>query len=139
MKHHPLKEVAKVGVGLVLADIISIAWFSVAGLLPMSLLGVTWTASMMPEALVFDVALLVVLVHFAWNVKMPINSPSERSLLYATGIIFLFVAIVHLVRIAFGFPLALGTVVVPMWVSWVGVIVAGYLSYASFHFSLRKK
>ncbi len=140
MSHHSLREIAKVGVGLVIADIITALWFSAAGLFPMSLLGVTWTATMVPEIVIFDLALLLLLVHYGWNMKLPISSPSERTLLNVAGIIFLVVALAHLTRIAFGAELILGPYDIPVWLSWAGVIVAGYLSYASFHFAgVRRK
>lgn len=139
MNHHKLREIAKIGAGLVLADIISVLWFSSAGLLPMSLLGVTWTAAMVPEILLFDVALLLLLIHFGWNMRLPVASPSERVLLVIAGFIFLIVALVHLARLLFGWTLLLGTVLVPLWLSWAGVLVAGYLSYSSFHFARHKR
>lgn len=135
MTHHKLREIAKVGSGLVLADIISVFWFSAAGLLPITILGVTWTASALPEILVFDIALLLLLVHYGWSMRMPISSPSERTLLVVAGLIFLVVALVHLARLAFGIDLILGDFNVPTWLSWIGVLFAGYLSYASFHFA----
>ena len=133
--HHTLREIAKVGAGLVVADIISVLWFSSAGLLPMSILGVTWTNAMVPEILVFDVALLLLLVHFGWRMRLPINSPSERTLLTFAGIVFFIVALGHLVRLAFDWNLILGGFDVPQWVSWLGVLITGYLSYSCFHFA----
>ena len=135
MIHHKLREAAKVGSGLVLADIISVLWFSAAGLLPVTILGVTWTSAALPEILVFDIALLLLLVHYGWSMRMPVSSPSERTLLMIAGLIFLVVALVHLARLAFGIDIILGDFAIPLWLSWVGVIFAGYLSYASFHFA----
>ena len=135
MNHHTLREIAKVASGLVLADIISAVWFSAAGLLPLTILGVTWTSSSIPEIIVFDGALLLFLIHFGWNMKLPIASPSERSLLIVAGVIFLVVAVAHLVRLAFGLDLILGNADIPLWLSWVGVLITGYLSYSCFHFA----
>ena len=45
------------------------------------------------------------------------------------GIVFLLVALVHLWRVLSSMPVAFGTFFVPMWWSWVAVLVAGYLSY----------
>lgn len=138
MNHHRiLREIAKVGTGIVLADFISVFWFSASGLLPMSLLGVTWTSAMIPEVIVFDGALLILLAHYGWNMRFPVTSPSERTLLTVTGIIFLVVALAHLLRLMFGLQLILGGFEIPLWLSWAGVLVAAYLSYASFHFSRR--
>ena len=45
------------------------------------------------------------------------------------GVIFLLIAIAHLLRALTVTPVAFGTIFIPMWFSWVVVIVAGYLSY----------
>jgi hypothetical protein len=137
--HHALKEIAKVATGLVLADIISLIWLAGAGLLPMSIFGVVWTSAAVPEILVFDLALLILFVHLGWGVKLPVSSPSERTLLMLSGILFLIVALLHLARLAFGLDLALGTFEIPLWLSWVGVVITGYLSYASFHFAAMRR
>jgi hypothetical protein len=139
MNRHLFREVAKVCFGLVLADIISVFFFSANGLMPLSLLGVTWTSAMLPEVFIFDVALLVLLAHYAWHVRMPVSSPSQRTLLNVAGLIFLIVALTHLVRLAFGWSLILGDFAVPLGVSWLGVLLAAYLSYASFHFAYKRK
>ena len=49
------------------------------------------------------------------------------------GIIFLAIAVLHLVRIVSGWEAVIGGFVVPMWVSSAAVIVAGYLSYSGLH------
>lgn len=137
MSHHALREIAKIGSGIVIADIVSVLWLASAGFLPLTILGVNWTNAMVPEILVFDVALLLLLIHFGWKMRLPITSPSERVLLMFTGVIFLIVALAHLARLTFGWSLILGNFEVPLWLSWVGVIITGYLSYSSFHFARR--
>jgi hypothetical protein len=137
MHHKALREIAKVGTGLILADLIGIFMFSGFGFFPLSMLGVTWTGAMVPEMAVFDVALLVILTHFGWNMRTPVSSPSERTLLLITGIIFLVLALAHLIRLMFGIDFILGDFQIPAWISWVGVAVAAYLSYSCFHFAAR--
>jgi len=137
--HHALREIAKIGVGLVLADLVSVFWFSSAGFFPLTILGVTWTASAVWPIVIFDVALILLLAHYGWNMKLPIKSPSEQKLLMLAGVIFLVIAVLHLIRIAFGWSLILGDVAIPLWLSWLGFIIPGYLSYSSFHFALRTK
>jgi hypothetical protein len=39
------------------------------------------------------------------------------------------VALFHLVRIYMGWPVMIGDWSVPMWVSWIGVVVAGGLAF----------
>ncbi|MFZ1075671.1 MAG: hypothetical protein WAN50_04835 [Minisyncoccia bacterium] len=138
MHHHFLRELAKVAVGLVIADIICALWLSGSGLLPVTILGIAWNASAIWPGIVFDLVLILLLAHYSWNMKLPIKSPTERGLLKVVGLAFLIVALLHLVRIAFGWNLILGEVSIPLWLSWLGVIIPGYLSYSSFHFAFKK-
>ena len=48
------------------------------------------------------------------------------------GVIFLAVAVMHVLRLMNGWAVNLGPWSVPMWVSYFGVVVGGYLSYTSF-------
>ena len=123
--------------GLFIADLVSVIWLGAAGFFPLTMLGVTWTSSSILPIILFDAAIIVLLVHFGWNTSLPVRSPSERNLLRIAGVIFFIVAVVHLLRVAFDWKFLLGDAVVPMWFSWCGIIVAGYLSYSSFHFARR--
>jgi len=49
-----------------------------------------------------------------------------------TAALFLVVAIVHLLRIIFGWQVEIGGLGIPFWVSWLGVLVAGALAYFGF-------
>src|SRR3989344_7120278 len=102
MTHHTLREIAKVGVGLVVADIFYGLWLSGSGLLPVTILGISWSASAIWPGIIFDLILVFILAHYGWNVKLPIESPTERTLLKLVGLVFLIVALLHLLRIAFG-------------------------------------
>jgi len=51
------------------------------------------------------------------------------------GIIFTLVALFHLVRIFMEWPVLIGDWFVPMWVSWVALIVAGGLALFGFRFT----
>ena len=52
------------------------------------------------------------------------------------GIIFLIVAILHLVRVLYSWQLLVNnSFSVPLWISWIGFIVAGILAYFGFKFS----
>ena len=138
MTHHTLREIAKVGVGLFIADLVSVLWFSGAGFFPLTILGITWSASAVWPIIIFDLALILLLAHYGWSMKLPIKSPTERGLLKLVGTAFLIIALLHLLRIAFGWNLILGEVNVPLWLSWLGVLIPGYLSYSSFHFAFKK-
>lgn len=139
MKHKTMREIAKIGVGVMIADVISLLWFTGAGWLPLTILGITWTNQAVLPALIFDVAVIILLAHYGWNMKLPIQSPTERGLLKLVGVIFLIIALVHLLRLAFGWSLIVGEANIPLWLSWLGVIIPAYLSYCSFRFSGRKK
>ena len=62
---------------------------------------------------------------------------SRRAYLLTTAVIFSLIALLHLVRIVFGWSAVIGDWSVPMWLSWVGIIVAGALAY--FGFSLARQ
>jgi len=49
-----------------------------------------------------------------------------------TATLFLVVAIIHLLRIIFGWSVEIGGLSIPFWVSWLGVLVAGALAYLGF-------
>ena len=49
-----------------------------------------------------------------------------------TGVMFLFVLLVHGTRVFNGWDVFIGPCVVPMWVSYVVVLIAGYLAYHAF-------
>lgn len=46
-----------------------------------------------------------------------------------TGVIFLVIAVLHLLRLVYGWEAVIGGWTVPIWLSWIAVAVAGYLSY----------
>ena len=62
---------------------------------------------------------------------------SRRAYLLVSAAIFSLVALLHLARVVFGWSAAIGGWSVPMWLSWVAIIVAGALAY--FGFSLARE
>jgi hypothetical protein len=54
------------------------------------------------------------------------------------GAIFAVVALAHLLRIVMGWPVVIGGWDVPMWVSWVGLLGAGGLSYFALRLAMRR-
>ena len=46
-----------------------------------------------------------------------------------TGVIFLIIAVMHALRIVYGWEAMIGGWAVPIWFSWIGVLLAGFLSY----------
>ncbi len=139
MSHrHLLREIAKVAVGLFLADLVSVLWLGAAGFFPLTILGIEWTNAAVWPIAVFDLAVAALLAHFAWNTRGP-ATPTEKGLLTFVGFVFLVVCLVHAFRLVFGLDLILGDFMVPLWLSWFGVFVTAYLSYASFHVAYRSR
>jgi hypothetical protein len=62
---------------------------------------------------------------------------SRRAYLLVSAAIFSLVALLHLARVVFGWSAVIGGWSVPMWLSWVALIVAGALAY--FGFSLSRQ
>jgi len=54
---------------------------------------------------------------------------SQKSYCAVTGIVFLVIAFLHLLRIIFGWSPVVDGWAVPMWLSWVALVVAGWLGY----------
>jgi hypothetical protein len=61
----------------------------------------------------------------------------EKTFSLVAGVIFALVALLHLVRIFMGWPVDIGGWSVPMWVSWVAVVVAGGLAALGLRLSER--
>ena len=57
---------------------------------------------------------------------------STRTFCMIASVVFGIVAIFHAARIWMDWPAVIGGWSVPMWVSWIGLVVAGALSYFGF-------
>jgi hypothetical protein len=62
---------------------------------------------------------------------------NDRSFPLIAGIIFTLVALLHILRVYMGWPVVVGGWSVPMWVSWIGLIVAGGLGYFGLRLATR--
>jgi hypothetical protein len=62
---------------------------------------------------------------------------SEKTFCTIAAVIFTLVALLHLLRIVMGWPAMIGAWSVPMWVSWLGLVVTAALAY--FGFRLAKE
>ncbi len=49
---------------------------------------------------------------------------AQKTYNVITSIIFIIVGVMHLLRIVYGWSMVIGTWTAPLWVSWIGVIVA---------------
>jgi len=62
----------------------------------------------------------------------------SRIYTIATGIIFLGIFALHLLRLIYRWPADFAGIGIPPWVSWVAMIGAGYLSAVGFRLSRKK-
>jgi uncharacterized membrane protein len=62
---------------------------------------------------------------------------SQKAYLKSAGLIFLLIAVLHLLRLVFGWEAVFEGWNVPQWLSVVALIVAGYLAYEGFRLSQR--
>ena len=49
-----------------------------------------------------------------------------------TAVVFLIVGVLHLLRIIFGWPAQIGGLNIPIWASWLAVLVTGALAWFGF-------
>lgn len=136
MHHRNLQDLAKFAAGLVAADLMSLIWSLQAGVFPVQFLGIQFGSAIIAPSIVFDIALLLILIHYGWHLgKIP--RVREGSYLVAAGVIFSIVAVAHLMRLFTSTDIVISGWEMPMWLSWFGVLVTSYLAYTSFVFAGR--
>ena len=59
---------------------------------------------------------------------------TQKNFSLIAGIIFAIVALVHLLRIAQGWDIAIAGMLIPMWISWAGFFVTAILAYFGLRF-----
>lgn len=57
---------------------------------------------------------------------------NQRTYLQVTGLLFSLAAVVHLLRAVFGWEVSIAGWMIPGWLSWIAVVVAGYLAYCAY-------
>ena len=62
---------------------------------------------------------------------------TEKTFATIAAVIFALVALLHLLRLVMGWSAVIDSWAVPMWVSWVGLVVAGGLSYYGARLAMR--
>jgi hypothetical protein len=65
------------------------------------------------------------------------RSMSQKTFTIIASVIFGVVALFHVLRIFLGWPAVVGGWTVPMWVSWIGLVIAGGLSYLGIDLATR--
>jgi len=61
----------------------------------------------------------------------------KKTYVAAATIVFSIVALLHLARILAGWDVSIGGWAVPLWVSWVALLVSGFLAYSGFNIARR--
>ena len=56
-----------------------------------------------------------------------------------TAAIFAVIAVLHLLRIIFGWPAQIGGLDIPLWASWLALVVTGALAYFGFRQNVRRR
>ena len=62
---------------------------------------------------------------------------TEKMFATIAAVIFALVALLHLLRLVMGWSVVIDAWTVPMWVSWVALVVAGALSYYEARLAMR--
>jgi hypothetical protein len=57
---------------------------------------------------------------------------TARNFAQLGAAIFTIVALLHIARLFYGWPVTIGTLSIPLWASWVGVAVAALLAWLGF-------
>ena len=60
---------------------------------------------------------------------------SNRTYFKTTGLIFLVIAVLHLFRVVYGWEAVINGYTLPMWISWVAILVAGFLAFRGYKMS----
>jgi hypothetical protein len=91
-------------------------------------------ARRLANSLVFDERLRAVL-RYCGVEALEDRAVNQKTFNVVASVIFALVALLHLLRIYMGWPIVIGSWTVPMWVSWIGLVVAGSLSYFGLSFA----
>ncbi|OGI76139.1 hypothetical protein A3C67_01700 [Candidatus Nomurabacteria bacterium RIFCSPHIGHO2_02_FULL_42_19] len=62
---------------------------------------------------------------------------TKNNFVSVASFIFLIVGVMHALRLFNGWEVQLGGLLVPMWASWVAVLLAAYLTFQGFHLSKK--
>lgn len=139
MKKHiiVLRELSKFFSGIIAADFLVGVWLYFENLLPMKFLGINISPEIAILGMIFDLLLLCILIHYAWNISLP-SSIQQKNWLWVIGILLGVVSLLHLLRLIFNIDITIDNWTFPFWLSWVGTIITAYLSYMSFRFAHHK-
>jgi hypothetical protein len=64
---------------------------------------------------------------------------NQRSFSLVAGIIFSLIALLHVLRIIFNWDAVIGGWPVPQWISWVALLIAGFLGYEGLRLTMKSR
>jgi len=62
---------------------------------------------------------------------------NKQTYYYVVSGVFSLVAVLHLARVLSGWEAVLAGVIIPVWVSWIAVALAGYLAVRGYQFGKK--
>jgi uncharacterized membrane protein len=62
---------------------------------------------------------------------------TQRTFSLVTAVLFLLIALLHAVRLLRGWQVTVEGTVVPIWISWIGLVIAAYLAYQGFRLARK--
>lgn len=62
---------------------------------------------------------------------------NHKKYIIVVGFLLAVIAVLHLVRLVYVWPVAIGGLEIPMWASWLAVLVAGALALYGFNLSRK--
>jgi hypothetical protein len=62
---------------------------------------------------------------------------NQKTFSLAAGAIFTAIAVLHILRLLFGWEAIIAGWVVPGWISWLAVVIAGYLAFEGIRFGRK--
>ncbi len=62
----------------------------------------------------------------------------RETYISVTALMLLFGGLVHFFRILYGWQVVIGGVEIPIWASWIGVLVAIFLVFSAASYSTKK-
>ena len=57
---------------------------------------------------------------------------THRTFSLVTAVLFSLMAVLHAVRLLRGWQVTVEGAVMPIWISWIGLVIAAYLAYQGF-------
>lgn len=63
----------------------------------------------------------------------------QNSFNGTAAVLFGLIAVLHVLRLVYQWPAAIGGVVLPFWVSWAALIISGYLAYSGYRLATKRR